>query len=64
MRKRKDEQSQPDLQPGMKVKMTTSKKTISPSGTIDRFLKFQSQDENPVGFIPKPIPSVGMAIPG
>eukprot|EP00972_Heterocapsa_arctica_P115110 16446091-Heterocapsa_arctica.AAC.1 len=64
MRKRKDEQSQPELQPGKKVKTTTSNKDIKPSGTIDRFLKFQSQDENTVDFIPKPIPSLGMAIPG
>eukprot|EP00972_Heterocapsa_arctica_P051310 7546744-Heterocapsa_arctica.AAC.1 len=64
MRKRKVKQSQPDLQPGKKVKTISSKTNISFTGTIDRFLKFQTLDENPVVSIPKPIPSLGIAIPG
>eukprot|EP00972_Heterocapsa_arctica_P078886 11634049-Heterocapsa_arctica.AAC.1 len=62
MRKRKDEQSPSELQTVKKVKTTTSNKDFKPSGTIDRFIKFQSQDENPMNFIPKHIPSLGMAI--
>eukprot|EP00972_Heterocapsa_arctica_P092567 13650794-Heterocapsa_arctica.AAC.1 len=60
MRKRKDEQSQlENLQPGKKVKTTTDKRKIKSSGTIDRFLKFRAQDDNPFDFIPNPIPTLG-----
>eukprot|EP00972_Heterocapsa_arctica_P086999 12823966-Heterocapsa_arctica.AAC.1 len=64
MRKRKDEQSQPDLQPGKKVKTNSSNNNISSSVTIDKLFKFQTQDENPVVSFPKPIPSLEIAIPG
>eukprot|EP00972_Heterocapsa_arctica_P008197 1200107-Heterocapsa_arctica.AAC.1 len=64
MRKIKDEQAPSELQTVKKVKTSTSKKDITFSGTIYRFIKFQSQDENPVNFIPEHIPSLGMAIPG
>ena len=59
MRKRKEEQAQfYNVQTVKKVKTTTDESQFRSSGTIDRFLKFCAQDDNPDDeLIPNSIPT-------